>query len=160
MLPYLVPSALFGLSKKMTLSVRRSWGIGMIHSGIRRNTKFFAGCILHDPYRYAHVRWTRPTDTRYRIEPVCTSRECLKRRSLFRHARLCSRLRGQVFRMCCCASFQKLALPYAAWSAVGNRTQLVQSGRDRFCANSTADYLIFFHGRTQGTTVPALLCSE
>ena len=102
---------------------------------------------------------TRPTDTRYRIEPVCTSRECLKRRGLFRHACLCSRLRGQVFRMCCSASFQKLTLPYAAWSAVGNRTQLVQSGRDRFCANSTADYLIFFHGRTQGTTVPALLCS-
>ena len=44
---------------------------------------------------------TRPEDDGHRIEPVCKSWECLKRRSLFRHARLCSRLRGQVFRMCC-----------------------------------------------------------
>ena len=40
--------------------------------------------------------------------------------------------------------FSEAVLPYAAWSAVGNRTQLVQPGERVLCSNSTPGYLIFF----------------
>ena len=71
------------------------------------------------------------------------------------------------------AQTARASIPYVLWcffSEAGVTIRCVKCSWEsnpispvrarELCSNSVPGYLIFFHGRTQETTVPALLCSE